>query len=375
MRQLLFIICFSLGVSLMVLSGYVPRSVSAGGTPEDAVGAAEARRSGGTAAFRPRSNAWMYHPDASGTDDTGSATADPSEPPPAGAESDAPSGAGPEAAPEPVDLATALANVIAPAAAPGETEPPADEQERERSERRRHGTDDAGAGDAGEAPADSASDATPVADAGADRAVWAGSGGVLLDGSKSRGEGLTYAWRQTAGPTWLEIEDPSEPVTWAGGLTGEQGLSWAPATYEFELVVHDNAGRQAAQTVRVAAQAAPELTIDPPAEPRFEERDGYIYGVFESWATNHQTDQFTFTISSAQRLKFTGLGGDPYELTGRKTGGVCIYHVTLGLVPGQATSWAELLVETSEKVPGIVRLGVSWYAPAADGTAEQQDSR
>jgi hypothetical protein len=44
-------------------------------------------------------------------------------------------------------------------------------------------------------------------------------------------------------------------------------------------------------------------------------------------------------------------------------------------VPGQATSLVELLAETNEKVPGVVRLGVSWHEPPAAPAAEREYPR
>jgi len=372
MRLVLFVTCFTLGVSLMVLSGYLPQSASARGEPGDTETAKAT--SDGARVIRSPSRAWVYHPDTDGAHDAavepGAASESPAAPVP-----DTQSAAAPEAGPQPADIATTLTELVASATTPEATEPVADEPQRDPSDGRRRRSGNGAASEGSEASAESPADAPPVADAGQNRAVWSGAGGVLLDGSKSSGEGLTYAWRQTGGPVSLTIDDPTQPVTWAGGLSGAQGTTGLPATYEFELVVSDSAGRQAAHSVQIVAQAAPELEIDPPAELRFEERDSYVYGVLEAWATNQQTGQFTFTITSPQRLKFTSLSGDAYDLAGRRARGVCVYQVTLYLVPGQATSLVELLAETNEKVPGVVRLGVNWHEPPAAPAAEREYPR
>ena len=373
MRLVLFVTCFTLGVSLMVLSGFVPQSASARGEPGDTETAKATSDS--AQVIRSPSRAWVYHPD---TDGAPGAAAEPGGAPESAAAAPVPdtqSAAAPEAGPQPADIGTALTELVASATTPEATEPAGDEPQRDPSDGRRRRSGNGAASDGSEAAAESPADAPPVADAGQNRAVWSGAGGVLLDGSKSSGEGLTYAWRQTSGPASLTIDDPAQPVIWAGGLSGGQGTTGLPATYEFELVVSDSAGRQAAHSVQIVAQAAPELESDPPAELRFEERDGYVYGVFEAWATNQQTGQFTFTITSPQRLKFTALGGDAYDLAGRRARGVCVYQVTLYLVPGQATSLVELLAETNEKVPGVVRLGVNWHEAAAAPAAEREYPR
>ena len=338
MKPVLFVICFTVGLSLMILSGYVPQSArahdgdsnhAAADLPTATLGQPVSRTvtrrvlaSESTAPVDPSAE-----PELTGQPSPSAEPAPAEEP--SGLEISAPAPVAAEPQPAPV------ATVQSP---PPETPNPAEP----------------------EVPAPTAAKVPVVADAGVSRTVWLGWDEIPLDGSASTGEGLTYHWRQTSGPVWLTMGDDAQAVTSAGGLLGNQRVTWRGATYEFELTVTDASGEQAARRVKHIVQCAPALTIKPTPERHFEPHDGYELAHFAAWLTNLESYESTFEITSPTELTFTKVSGSLCDLTGGKLDSVYVYQVVVYGQAGEPTSSVEYLVNTDAKVPGVIQLGVSW---------------
>lgn len=329
MRPVLFVLCFSLGVALMILSGYVPQAARAGGHE--------------------------------------SLAADSSDDRPPRVEFEQP------VRPQPVlgeEIEVARVPDLTPDDEPGNTPPPPSD------EVGRHEPDEpAGVPNPDEllsvlddeaAPGTSTPDELidwmpPIANAGVFRVVWCGWNEVRLDGSGSSGEGLSYQWKQTSGPLSLHIANADKAVATASGFAPAGGLDWGKQVYEFALTVTDARGEQDTDYMECVVKSAPTLEVDPPAERRFEVRDGYELAHFESWITNLETDSSTFEIISPTRLIFTKVGGGAYEVAeDADMPEEYVYTITLYYVDGAPTSWVELFVDTEEKIPGVLILGVNW---------------
>ena len=110
------------------------------------------------------------------------------------------------------------------------------------------GTDDPGSGDDPTSPANG----VPLADAGPDRQVEAGSP-VSLDGrgsSDADGDALRYAWVQVSGPVPVGIAEADSPqATAAPQVAGE---------YVFRLLVTDVAGLSATDEMRLLVTPGPQ---------------------------------------------------------------------------------------------------------------------
>jgi hypothetical protein len=94
--------------------------------------------------------------------------------------------------------------------------------------------------------------ALPVANAGASQSVTLPQNNVTLDGSASyapSGTITTYTWSKVSGPADAVIENTSNAITQASGLT--EGI------YEFELKITDNNGATSTASVTVTVKPAP----------------------------------------------------------------------------------------------------------------------
>jgi hypothetical protein len=344
MKNALFVVCFSLGVTLMIFSGYMPSAASARGS---------------RAGFGSDPDNMAVVLAASDFSGTVTRKAPPIEPPPYTPDTESPA-----ATPDvPAQLAEEVAGETESPAQPGvpADAAPAIETPPALAEAARAMVVDAlPLSVVPETPAET----TLVADAGADRVAWGGWDEIVLDGRRSVGERLTYQWRQTAGPVWLNIADDLAPVTSATGFVGDDPPSWRNRKYQFELIVTDARGQEATDTVQYLVKTAPTMRIKPAADRHFEFRDGYWLGHFTSWATNLESYETVFEITADRELRFTKVTGSPCELTGGKNEAGTGYHYQV-VVYGQAgepTSWVEFLADTDERIPGIVQLGVNWEA-------------
>jgi hypothetical protein len=331
MRLMMFVLCFTVGVSLMIFSGYVPRSASA---RTDVVADGTSSRAG-----RPHG----------GDDSIGPArTSSPrSVWPPASTN-------------RPAWRAGATAedgNLVEESEQALDTDEQAEIQE---NVARALQDLDQDLEDTLEAAEEDLDNVVEVkAEAGPDRIVWIGWDDIALDGSRSVGEDLTCVWKQISGPTQLHIRQPTRMVTRVSGFPLSTNMGWSPLLYEFELTVTDGHGRQATDIVGYVMLPGPELTIRPPAQRRFELRDGYVLGHYTAW-TSAAGDTATFEIASPTGLFFTQISGPACDIGGGQSGDRFAYRVVVYGEPGQTTSWAEFLVDTDEKIPGIVQLGVNW---------------
>lgn len=143
----------------------------------------------------------------------------------------------------------------------------------------------------------------PYANAGGDVAVQEGMP-VRLDGSQawSAAGGLTYAWRQLAGPA-VTIANPAAPMT----DIAVPAVAAGGVTYWFELAVTDVNGRSDSDTVQVLvrseADAQTYLTISSDA--------GHYVAQGLSWFFS--TDNSTLTISrNAHNGITTSIRGDDF---------------------------------------------------------------
>lgn len=336
MRTTLFALCFALGVSLMIVSGYLPKPVTARpaaalASPQEASRPAPTRSP--PAVQRP--SVEIAPPAAGGTGDT--LLEEGADFPPS-----------PIAAAEVADEAAANIAAAEALAESHSAEPPVVVEAEPKL-------------------------APPVANAGPDRVVWIGWDEIVLDGSAStsgsRGR-LKYAWRQITGPTTLVLRGSTGPKPTATGLPISPEMDWSPTLYEFELTVTDAQGQAATDSVAVVALAAPDLMISPSPQRRFELRGGYLLGLYESWATTTGEVEVVFRISSPVALTFSYVGGLACELRDGKPGrrgARYTYEAILYPDPATTTTWVEFLVNSEEGIPGLVRLGVTWQAAQAGG--------
>lgn len=324
MKPVPFVVCFTLGVTLMVFSGYVPQAASARSNGTSAAAAPDPTRTDALPA--PRSVTVCVPID------------EPAEPRPSSTAAQVYTPAPSEvAAPtEPAPSTEPPASVTPPPPTP--EPPPASPPSEDRPE-------------------------PPLADAGRNRVVWAGWDELVLDGSASVGAELSYLWKQTGGPTPLRIKSPRQPATAVTGLRPKGRVGWQDVAYTFELTVTDRAGQAASDSVQVIVKTAPALRIRPKADQSFQLRDGYVLGHYVAWTTNFDSYETVFEIASDNELAFTKVAGSQHAVSGGRTEeGTYVYLVTVYGQNGDATSWVELLVDTDEQIPGIVQLGVSWDA-------------
>ncbi len=360
MRTILFVICFSLGVSLMVLSGYLPKSASARDGSGELTGSDSARR-----ILAPRFYSGITPRPADTAPATWAETSADSDPE-----------AEPSYDPNTERMPTTGDDGLTPRTQeptePTDTPPPSP----------RHRREDPAAAEPSAATSETETDteqaepnqAEPVAEAGPDRVTWIGWDEIVLDGTASTGDGLTYRWKQVAGPGNLQIKRPGRAKTNAIGLPISGEMDWVSSLYEFELTVTDRQGREATDKVGVVVLTGPDLKITPAAQRHFELRDGYVLGHYEAWATSAEGEAVTFRIASAVALTFTKVSGATYEMAstesgegggggrgeGRGGGGRYVYKLLVYPDVNEISTYVELLVDTEEKVPGIVRLGVTW---------------
>lgn len=355
MRPVCFILCFTIGVCLMVFSGYLPQSASAQGNRRALVTAPDSPRPAGESFTRSLTRrAVTDRGDPDDVDDAESSAWD-----------DQPTVEQPAAVGRPaVEPLVTIADEHGAGRLPSVPETPTDSGAEPSAPSEPVAVADE------TTSAAPAADAAPVetwpllADAGPDRVLWVGWDEMALDGRASTGVGLTYQWKQTAGPVSLTIADPRAPLTIATGLLNVERLDWRGATYEFELTVTDAAGEQDTDAARYVVKSAPTITIKPTAARHFEFRDGYQLAHFVAWATNLDSYESLFEVTSDTELAFTKVAGSAYSLTGGKAGLKYTYQIVVYGDPNASTSWVELLVDTDEKVPGIVQLGVNWTGGA-----------
>lgn len=359
MRPLCFVVCFTLGVTLMVFSGYVPRRASAREAAAVSVVDEPGSRRGWPPRLHVASSELTRHqqPDSGETLDYES-----DDPLTTEGEMNSESSSWPEDDPgdvdsEPIpDWGGSPENVASELPSPADDEPPEPAQPAEPS------LDD---GDVVFVPTPPASGddqrgaPPPVANAGPDRIVWAGWNELTLDAAGSTGEDLVYTWTQVAGPTTLKLRSDGSFAT-ATGLPGGARSGWSPALYRFAVMVQDAQGRQATDEVEIVVLAAPELTITPAAQRRFELRDGYWLGHFQSWVTALGAAEASFQVESPTRLSFTQIQGGRYRVRGGDADGRFAYEVVLARDGGEMATFVELLVDTDEKTPGVLQLGAFW---------------
>lgn len=330
MRVVLFVCCFTLGLTLMYISGQVPRAA-------EAADSSAGYTASGADPFdrQPR----VYRPVLSGTSPALSAAlpavpdVDVHEAPatvPDAASALAPE---PDTHSETAEAAQNAAAVLAEL----EQDPALEEELRALEE---------------EAPA-------PEAQAGKDRIVWIGEPELRLDGGASKGRDLTYAWRQIDGPKTLTIVEPKLAVTSVRGLAGATS-DWYEQFYEFELTVTDAAGRQATDTVAWVVLPGPDLALQPAAQRAFVLRDGYLLGHYTCEVRAEDPEAASVEIKSPVALTITQLTRGDYEVVRRSSDAGVTYELFLYRGSAGQNESFEFFVDTEERVPGVLQVRVMW---------------
>lgn len=331
MRVVLFVCCFTLGLTLMYISGQVPRAAEASDSSSG-----YAANSGDPFDRQPR----VYRPVLrTGTSSTPGAAL-PTATDPGAADEPATKGDSSNAAKTESDGrndADEAAQNAAVVLAELDEDP---ELEKERQ-----------ALEAEDVPA-------PKAKAGEDHVVWIGEPEPRLDGGASKGKDLTYAWRQIDGPKPLAIMEPKQAVTSVRGLAGASS-DWYEQLYEFELTVTDTQGRQAKDTVAWVVLPGPELAMQPAAQRSFALRDGYLLGTYTCEVRAEDPEAASIEISSPVALTLTQMTRGDYELVRRRSDGSVSYELFLYRGAGHSESF-EFFVDTEERIPGVLQVRVTW---------------
>lgn len=376
MRTLLFAVCFSVGVTLMIVSGYLPRPATADNRPEsrgivlvsDRV-AREARRALRSMEYRSAPTIVAaeqitvrsgFDPDETDDEveddppaDTPIDFAPEADPAADGPESDLPATPRNYGASQADDEAwSGLAEDEATPPAPDAGEPELQDDSPARS------ASSPDTPDVDEPSTPEPDTPLPRASAGEDRVAWAGWDDLPLDAGGSTGAGLAYEWKQTAGPRRLELDDAGAARTVARGLLAAGVMSWSPELYRFEVTVTDEFGRVATDEVDVVVLYAPELTVVPAAQRGFRERDGYWLGHYEAVSVQDGPEDAVFQVRSPTALTFTRISGGAYDVARLPDAGDEYQYELVVYRDGDAETVVELLVDTDEGVPGVLRLVV-----------------
>lgn len=201
----------------------------------------------------------------------------------------------------------------------------------------------------------------PVADAGRDLVVWLGRNELTLDGGASTGEELTYFWEQISGPHTLKIADSTQAKTTVRGFMPDAESGWVDAKYEFALTVLDLYGRESTDRVRCEVRTTPTLSVRPRARHRLALRDGYLLDHLECWQTNTTGEVETFQVRSPGELFIQQIGGQSdFEVNLLDMVDGYVYQIAVFYREGQSTTYVEFFVDTSERIPAVLQLGVNW---------------
>lgn len=362
MRVTLFLICFSAGVSLMILSGYVPRRASAedGGRQAGSAGGRQAQP-----AATPRVGRFRLASPGGGelgapvltTELLGTTPADSSEDESAddGDPAEAVDPATPSKDGGQVDGEHAGGSIVAGAHDAVSTPDPEDSVRDDDASRDQPQADAADRGDSGAA----ADGEPPVADAGPDRTVWAGWGDIVLDGSNSDGDGLEFEWRLAGEPRLYELVDADFAIARAL-LRADAAPHWGTQNLTFELTVRDEQGRVSRDSVSIAAVGAPELSVSPGAQRRFVQRDGLWLGHYEC-ALGSAEGAAVLSVSADVPLTFSAAGAFAYELVELESGSrTHSYELVIYREVDAADLTAEFLLDSADGVPCVLRAVVLW---------------
>ncbi len=213
---------------------------------------------------------------------------------------------------------------------------------------------------------DDANRPMPRADAGVDQVIWAGAGKVVLGGNASEGVGIRYLWAQTDGPR-VTIEQGEMAETIATDLDAHYGLFWEPIDLEFTLTVVDDRGYESTDTVLVRLVGAPDLVIVPAAESNqwsdkyFQELEGVKLPHFEAWIRGPSGGLATFVIDCGSPLSIETLKSADFEMWYSEENGRHLYQFDVYQDNEEPRARLEFFVQTEERIPAVVRLGVDWY--------------
>jgi hypothetical protein len=90
-------------------------------------------------------------------------------------------------------------------------------------------------------------------------------------------------------------------------------------------------------------------------------RDGYLLAHYDAWKTNATDATETFELRSPGELFIQHMGGrGSFDISGGDTGDGYAYQISVYYQEGQASTWLEFFVDTAERVPAVVQIGVSW---------------
>ncbi len=332
MRPIAFVVCFSLGVTLMVLShGYQPRRATAAApnaTVEQPESAAEDTR---RPRWRPRRIRQSERPFRAAA--RRAATVTPSE---------ASETTLPDAAVEAVPMAA---------------EAPTVPEEEPASLASSHPS--ATAMEPSTAPL-----LTPPAPDEAERVHWAGEP-LRLSVDVAGDESYVLWWEQASGPP-VTIEDPQRASTTV--VNGFDAIEdpWTTTTLEFEVTIATESGRTDAIRIVKRVRATPDLDVIPGVaaearvERRFERWSGTRLGVIEAEMARPDGRVASFVVDSATPLDFESIEAGVFEMTYFVEAGRHLYQFDVYQPVDEKETRMVLWVESSAGVPALIRLVVRW---------------
>ena len=205
-----------------------------------------------------------------------------------------------------------------------------------------------------------------VADAGPDQVVWAGSARVTLHGKATDGEPARFLWTQADGPA-VRLEHDTAAQTTLIGLSAYYGTSWEPVDLEFTFTVVDTLGRESRDRTWVRLIPAPDLVVSALKSDKswsdkyFEVMHSVTLPHFEVWVRDPNGPVATFMVESAMPLSFDVVEAGDFEMWDSEEDGRHLYQFDVYQTGDEPRTKLEFLAQTIDEIPAVVRLGVDWY--------------
>ena len=113
--------------------------------------------------------------------------------------------------------------------------------------------------------------------------------------------------------------------------------------------------------MRHTVRISPSLYIRPSPRRWLAERDGYLLAHYEAWKDGSSSDIQTFELRATGELFIHQLGGDgDYQISLAEGEALNTYRISVYYRQGEPTTWLEFFVDTPERIPSVVQLGVRW---------------